>query len=273
MERPPGNSSLHLMDVQTRKYEHNKLKPTAKQSPEKRQTCQGGQAAASVFKRKSGPHLPQKIKSMKSAQALVVWASLWALCGLRGVQAQTFPSVQASPHGLPQFARNARLHRPASLSTPIVCSCALQGTSVELLAGQPARFVVYNATCTGYQACPEALLVILQNVAEVDANGNAIPGRDAATMLSKEGGWQVASGASFGQPPTVGSAANFTMQLQTRLPSCPQPAPEKVITRRGNVTLEVIMPGADTNYTLAPGVAPIELLAGNVKFNVHVAAW
>ena len=143
---------------------------------------------------------------------------------------------------------------------------------MELLPRQPT-FVASNSASP--DGCQASIQVSLADIQETDPAGAAVPGRSAASVLRHNVSWAT-SNPAVGVPAVDAVGANFSMPLLVDLPPCPGTGATLgallPASRPGGVSLQALLVGGDTNFSLAPAPA-VELLAGNVKFGVFVDGW
>ena len=141
---------------------------------------------------------------------------------------------------------------------------------MELADGQP-RFAAANSTCNATEVCEQSIQILLQDVQEVDASGAKV--RSASAFNQNQSGVWLSGAASLGAPPADARVATYRMPLAA-LPACPGGLPPAISPDAGpgSVSLEVLLLGGDTNFTLG-AAPPLELLAGNVHFSAAIKAW
>jgi hypothetical protein len=145
---------------------------------------------------------------------------------------------------------------------------------VVLAAAAPVFTFFKDADCGALRNCTEFLVGALADVAERDLAGLPVLGRNASDMLNiTAAGWRfTAAPLADGLGTRV---AEFVIPLKKTPPACAGSAPPANATRAvgpdAAVVLELLLPREDTNTTF--GEETIELLGGNLKWNVKVKGW
>lgn len=148
------------------------------------------------------------------------------------------------------------------------------GVRLVLNESLPAFTLAPNTTCTDLVSCADYLAAGLANVREVNALGAPVQFRDAASVLNMSGtSWNVNT-MTMGTPAVTVATANFTIPFVASPPMCAVNGTSNTLpvpTAGSGVYLEALLPSATTNITLDGQT--VELLAGNVKWNVRVTDW
>jgi hypothetical protein len=143
---------------------------------------------------------------------------------------------------------------------------------VVLAADAPVFTFFKDADCGALRNCTEFLVGALAHVAERDLAGLPALGRNASDMLNI-----TAAGWRFTAAPLADSlgtrVAEFVIPLKKTPPACAAPPANatRAVGPDAAVVLELLLPREDTNTTF--GEETIELLGGNLKWNVKVKGW
>eukprot|EP00887_Chlorella_sp_A99_P002423 scaffold10.g2423.t1 len=154
---------------------------------------------------------------------------------------------------------------------------ALAGVTLQLPAHVPKLVIRGGADCQdGTAACAGSWLVVnWAKLYELDGTGNRVSERKGLDVLAdlSAASWSVVN-QTLGTPPVTVTRAELAMPVRPAgtLPACPGGAPPAP-SAGGSVTLAILLFNGDTNLTINGGAETVEVLRGNVKFNIEAQGW